>query len=199
MQINQLKSERKDTNAHISKMEDEIKSLRALLSHVLNTTNIPRPYHPLQHTASFNERDFARASMSPQPQQQPHRPSHRQSLNLNYGTINHDDTLGFATEQDIIRPMHQQFNDIRKAEKLKYSQNNGKHVFGSAAAVSSENHQTRPASFGGAGDSTNYATQAEHEQNDGHIVQMEKDTLGLRRELQDALASKKSAESKILA
>lgn len=32
-----------------------------------------------------------------------------------------------------------------------------------------------------------------------HVIQLEKDTLKLRRELQDAIASKKSAESRILA
>jgi len=32
-----------------------------------------------------------------------------------------------------------------------------------------------------------------------HVIQMEKDTLKLRRDLQDALASKKQAESRILA
>lgn len=32
-----------------------------------------------------------------------------------------------------------------------------------------------------------------------HVMQMEKDTLKLRRDLQDAIASKKNAESRILA
>lgn len=100
-------------------------------------------------------------------------PNNRSSLNLNYGTIsNHEDTdLGFPTEDDIILPMNQQFNDIRKAEKLKYSQSNGKH-----SRESDQDTQTT----------------------DGHIVQMEKDTLELRRELQDALAGKKQAENKVL-
>lgn len=158
-------------------MEDEIKSLRALLTHFLQATaasqSPPRASssgynHPLQNSQSFNERDYSGG------RQTANRLAHRSSLNINYGTIsNHDDVdLGFPTEDDIILPMNQQFNDIRKAEKLKYSQSNGKH------SRESVDHDA-PTS-------------------DGHIVQMEKDTLELRRELQDALAGKKQAENKVL-
>lgn len=158
-------------------MEDEIKSLRTLLTHFLQATTSsantpPRPsssgyHHPLQNSQSFNERDYSGG--------RPNRTANRSTLNLHYGTIsNHEDTdLGFPTEDDIILPMNQQFNDIRKAEKLKYSQSNGKH-----SRESSEHHEATTS--------------------DGHIVQMEKDTLELRRELQDALAGKKQAENKVL-
>lgn len=158
-------------------MEDEIKSLRTLLTHVLHASansSPPRPpstaYQlPLQSSQSFNERgDYAGGGRQR---------NRNNTLNLNYGTIsNSDDTeLAFATEEDIIiRPMNQHFNDIRKAEK-KYPQVNGKHR-----------------------DST--ANNVDHEPtSDGHIVQMEMDTLELRRELQDALAGKMQAENKILA
>lgn len=158
-------------------MEDEIKSLRTLLTHFLQATAAantpPRASssgynnHPLQNSQSFNERDYSGGRSTT------NRSVNRSNLNLNYGTIsNHEDAeLGFPTEDDIILPMNQQFNDIRKAEKLKYSQSNGKH-----------------------------SRESDHDAStsDGHIVQMEKDTLELRRELQDALAGKKQAENKVL-
>lgn len=162
-------------------MEDEIKSLRALLSHVLNTlsTTSARPsaaYHPLQSTNSFNESDYNRSPS------QHHRQSRPPSLNLSYGTISHDDTLGFSAESELIKPMNQQFNDIRKAEKLRYSQNNGKHE-----SATRQNSDPRDEYI----DAT--------EQHDVRIIQMEKDEIGLRQELQHAIASKKQAENKILA
>lgn len=49
---------------------------------------------------------------------------------------------------------------------------------------------------GGVNDTENYELENSV---DGQLVQLERDTLELRRELQDAIASKKASESKILA
>lgn len=190
-------------------MEDEIKTLRSYITHALNTLPPPRSssnaYHhhhqqaaaaqQIHQTNSFNERDFGRPGTLPR--------HNRQNLNLNYGIINQDET--FPTENDLVRPMNQEFKDIRKAEKLKYTQNtNGKLSSYVSLSPSSTDQQfvnntsavnSRASSF--STDQNEYGTPAEHE--DGHIVQMEKDTLELRRELQDALASKKHAENKIQA
>lgn len=141
---------------------------------MLNSTQ-PISYHP--QTNSIIDRDTHR----------PHRNHvidqlrrNRQSLNINYGTINQEDSLDFNAEGEILRPMNQQFNDIRKAEKIKYVQSNG---CSSSFGVIDHNNYTTP----------------ENEQNDGQLVQMEKDTLDLRRELQDTIASKKQADNRILA
>lgn len=183
VQVSQLKSERKDTHSTITKMEDEIKSLRALLSHVLNTLSTTSArqsaaYHPLQTTSSFNEPDYNRLPMLSQHNRQNRPPS----LNLSYGTISQDDTIGFSTETELIKPMNQQFNDIRKAEKLRYSQNNGKHEPAARQSSDPRDEYMDP-----------------NDQHDVRIVQMEKDEIGLRQELQHAIASKKQAENKILA
>lgn len=46
----------------------------------------------------------------------------------------------------------------------------------------------------------NSINEADEDSFDGsHVIQMEKDTLKLRRDLQDAIASKKHAENRILA
>lgn len=45
----------------------------------------------------------------------------------------------------------------------------------------------------------NSINEVDEEFEGSHVMQMEKDTLKLRRDLQDAIASKKSAESRILA
>lgn len=193
-------------------MEDEIKTLRSYITHAFNSgARSSNTYHqPIQQTGSFNERDYSRGGavhhQQPAPSQHRH---NRQNLNLNYGVINQDES--FPTENDLVRPMNQHFNDIRKAEKLTNSNGKLNSYVSSPTSTENSNQQfvnnnqnnissvanssSRASSF--SAEQSDYGTPAEHE--DGHIVQMEKDTLELRRELQDALASKKHAENKIQA
>lgn len=116
--------------------------------------------------------------------------SKRHSLCLNYGTINQEDSCGavnsiargsiYPVENDILQPMQDQLNEILKAEQIKYTNNNG-------IAESLHDAQTQNGFFAA----------AETDLNDDAIVQMEKDNLDLRRELQDALTNKKQADMKI--
>lgn len=204
-QLNQHKSERQTTNSAMVKLEEEVKSLRQLLSHVFATMSVnaqatghsyvpSQSSHPLQHSQSLKEQRDYQKFVAEQQFGGGNRSSSRQLLNLSYGTINHDDTaVTFATEGDLIKPMPQQFNDIRKAEKMRYShqqqqQNNGKH----------ESVQTIRSSIGPA-DHRDEVINNTEQQHDVRMVQKEKDEVELRQELQHAIASKKHAENKVLA
>lgn len=168
---------------HVSKLEDEIKSLRSLLSHSLN---FGRTNQMLTATNTFNhDRGFLRAS--PGLRNSPSDKQKRHSFSLNYGTINQEEaglnSPLFHNETDILQPMQDQFNELLKGEKLKYGLKGGK---------TDDMHGTNKLQNG-------HYISSDNDGNDGQLLQMEKDNLELRRELQDALANKKHADNKIQA
>lgn len=153
----------------ISKLDDEVKMLKGVLSHFFN----------FGHTSSnsaFNgtmpsnaaDRNFPpqnatnRTSISPNDSQK------RRNFPLKYGTINQD------SDCDPLEPIQQQFTELLKEENLNFNRN-------SMAQHSKDDNYTN----------------TDNENHDCTIVQMEKDNLELRRELQDARASNKQADKKI--
>lgn len=113
--------------------------------------------------------------------------SKRHSLSLNYGTMHQDDAVllnGIAesvfNNESVID--QDQLNELLKEEQMKYVNGDG--------------------NVNGIGDSrqnTNeiYVNGDDNDVGNGTLVQMEKDNLVLRRELQDALANKKQADKTI--
>ncbi|XP_037030701.1 uncharacterized protein LOC119070455 isoform X1 [Bradysia coprophila] len=164
IQFNVMRAERNETNARMLKMEDEIKSLRSALSHVLNSGSRQNVAYP-HHSPSFNERDFSHSSV---------RSGERHTRR--YLNIDHPVS---ANENDILSPLNPLPHDSRSAEKLQY-------VPGYLENVHLNGHAN-----GGA-----YCV-PESEANDSDIMQMEKETLKLRQELQDMKDSKQKADSKI--
>lgn len=168
---------------HVSKLEDEIKSLRSLLSHSLN---FGRSNQMMTPTNAFNnDRSFLRTT--PGLRNSPGDRQKRHSFSLNYGTINQEDGILnsplFHNETDILQPMQDQFNELLKGEKLKYGIN---------GESTDDGHVKNKVPNG-------HYTSSESDGNDVQLLQMEKDNLELRRELQDALANKKHADNKIQA
>lgn len=110
----------------------------------------------------------------------------RHSLSLNYGTIHHDDggLNGplYHNESDILQPMQEQLNELIKGEQLKYGINGG---------MNEDSHAKNKLQNG------HYPAPSAEEVNDLQLLQMEKDNLELRRELQDAIANKKHSDNKI--
>lgn len=153
IQINQMKAERLETKAQVTKLEEEVQSLRKLMSHMMNfgtsntSLNMACQSSPIHST----DNNSNRLNASNQ---------NRRSLCINYGTIK-DEKL------DQIRPMQQQFNDLLKEDNFNHHNNSDQY-----SNTDNENH-------------------------DMTIVQMEKDNIDLRRELQDTRASKKHADKKI--
>lgn len=154
-----MRAERNETNARILKMEDEIKSLRSVLSHVLNNGARQNVGYQL-NSPSFNEREFSHSSA---------RTSERHSRR--YMNI---DNAAIPSENDILAP-----HENRSADKMQYVPGylENLHLNGHVNGV--------------------YST-PENEANDSDIMQMEKETFKLRKELQDLMDSKQKADSKIM-
>lgn len=180
---------------HISKLEEEVRMLKGLVSHFLNmghaqTVNSNAPNNntnnqtmPLNVIADRNalrpNSSTNRASVSP-----PSDSQKRQNANfpLKYGTINSES----ADASDQMHLMQQQFNELLK-DDLNFNRFNN-------SSSNSSNAMSQQQQYPNDVDVYADATTENHECT---IVQMEKDNLELRRELQDARASNKQADKKI--
>lgn len=179
IQINQMKSEKLETKNHLSKLEDEIKSLRAFLTHILSFNRANQafmlPQTPnVMYTDQTVQRPNSNSTRSTPPEHQ-----RRQSFNLNYGIINQDDSTAgiiptFLNESDALQPLPNEFGEMIRNGNL-----NG-------SSGSDNNNST-----------VQYNGIYTNNDTDGQIIQMEMDNLKLRRELQDALATRKHADRKI--
>lgn len=164
IQISQLKTDRLETKAHVSKLEEEVQTLKTLCSHLMNvgpsnqssSMSIGTQSTPTNTSDNIiiNRQNLPSSHLSKQK---------RRSLCLNYENVIPD------FNNDMLQPMQHKFNDML----IK----NGNTNFNR-----SHNDQ--------------YA-HAENENHDIAIIQMERDNLDLRRELQDTRASKKQADKKI--
>lgn len=160
-----MRAERNETNARILKMEDEIKSLRSVLSHVLNNGPGPRQNvaYPL-NSPSFNEREFSHSST---------RSAERHSRR--YSNI---ENAGIPNDNEILSPLNVLPHESRSSEKISYVPYlENLHMNGHVNGV--------------------YSTPVT-DANSSDIMQMEKETLKLRKELQDLMDSKQKADSKIV-
>jgi hypothetical protein len=204
--VQQLRKEKFETNERISKLEDEVKALRAIFSYRINYQKSPSPnpanyLTPLTHSQSFGERDVPRPvqmsrhtnGTSNGVEYSRHK---RHSLNLNYGVINSNNGEqleappgGMVTNGGIdhlYKTMNNYSNDSShseddlNAEKLRYQR--------------SPKPNGVVTTTGG-----NKLQFGITEESEGQVLQYEKDALELRRELQEAVTSRKNAENKILA
>lgn len=158
-----MKVDRLETRAHVSKLEEEVQTLKTLCSHLMNveqanhstSMNIGTQSTPTNASDTIiNRYNSTSNHLSKQK---------RHSLCLNYENMVPD------LNNDMLRPMQQKFNDMLiKDENTNFNR--------------SHNDQ--------------YAN-AENENHDLTIIQMEKDNLDLRRELQDTRDSKKQADKRI--
>lgn len=140
--------DRQSTNDRLTKLEDEVRSIRAFLS-VNNPFQLPQ----FQQYATSNSNLAMNDQMK------------RSNLSLNYGVINSSNAGGV---EGFPFDDHQNF-------RLRPSNSPPKRHDNSL-------NETDEESF----DKT-------------HVIQLEKDAVKLRRDLQDALAGRKHAESRILA
>lgn len=154
----------------ISKLDDEVKTMKNIVSHLLNfgghsNSSIPfnQPNQPTPLNAS--DRSFLRQNSSNRTSISPNDSQKRRSFPVKY---NQDDDM------DLLRPTQQQFNELLKEDNLNFNRNN-------IAQHSKDDI---------------YANTA-NDTNDPNIVQMEKDNLELRRELEDARATNKQADKRI--
>ncbi|XP_037922985.1 bromodomain and WD repeat-containing DDB_G0285837 isoform X2 [Hermetia illucens] len=181
-QIQHLRSDRKESNKRIAQLETENRYIRSILSSVVNNRT----------SEIIHENEFVRSTpIRKNVMETPRQKSQRHSLNLNYGTINYED--GFSTMPTNAAPKSVSLDAIKldqiksqldrqnsHSSTLESQQQNGGTFRPENAYHSSSSHD------GGAGDGE-------------HLLQIQNDTIDLRRELQDAIASKKQAENRIIA
>lgn len=182
---------------HISKLEDEVRMLKGLVSHVLNAQTLnssqQQSYTNMNSNSNNNNQTMPlnviadrnvlrpnstsnRTSVSPSDSQK------RQNANfpLKYGTINSES--GDATDQMQMHLLQQQFNELLKDDQFNFNRCNNNAL--------AQQQQQYP-------NDIDVYTDGATENHECTIVQMEKDNLELRRELQDARASNKQADKKI--
>lgn len=157
----------------VTKLEDEVKMLKSLVSHFLSFgghSNSNTPFNQSNQSTPLNapDRNFHRQNSANRSSISPSDSQKRRSFPLKYGTINQED------DNDLLRPIQQQFNELLKEDNLNLNRNNIVQHAKDEIYVNLTN-----------------------ENNDCTIVQMEKDNLELRRELEDARASNKQADKKI--
>lgn len=171
--------EKQNTNDRLHKLEDEVRSMRGFMG----TNNIP--FSPVQY-AQFPATSNSNIAMSEQLK--------RSNLNLNYGVIN--STSDNYPYDDHQQPQQQQQN-FHPNDYMKMKRSS----LPSYMPQQLQQQQLSPPKRQIDGSMNNSASEIIDEETfDGaHVMQMEKDTLKLRRDLQDALAGRKMAESRILA
>lgn len=181
-QIQHLRSDKKESNKRITQLETENKYIRSILASVLNnrTTEIIHENEILRSTPI--RKNFADISRQK-----------RNSFNLNYGTINYEDSLTSGHDRNTLQKSSSL--DAMKHDRRSSAYGGG----GGSTGTPSDNIQTPPQNGNIRMDNNLYAM-GQNDSSDGdHLMEMEKNTLDLRRELQEALASKKQADNRIIA
>jgi hypothetical protein len=144
--MHNLKLERQSTNDRLTKIEDEVRSMKAFLS-------VNNPFQ--QYSQQFNATN-SNLTMNDQMK--------RNNMSLNYGVINSTAVDGPAPFDEHHQNYYQRLqrtsqSPTKRHENLAINEND----------------------------------------DDSHVIQLEKDTVKLRRDLQDALAGRKQAESRVIA
>lgn len=141
MHLHNFKLERQTTHDRLSKLEDEVRSIKSFLGASNN---------PFQQYSHFPATSGTNLAINDQ--------TRKNNMSLNYGVINSTGD-GFTYDENLHSKRY----------------------------TPSKRHEIS-------------VPEADDDSFDGsHVIQLEKDTLKLRRDLQDAIASKKNAESRILA
>lgn len=208
IQINQLKAEKFEMKNHISKLEEEVRMLKGLVSHFLNvghaqTVNASQQQTYATANANANNNQTMpsnviadrnvlrpnatsnRVSVSPSDSQK-----QRQHANfpLKYGTINSEG--GDAADQ--MHVLQQQFNELLKDDHFNLNRCNANANANNNNAMAQQQQQQQQYP-----NDIDVYVDGGTENHDCTIVQMENENLELRRELQDARASNKQADKKI--
>lgn len=173
--------EKQNTNDRLHKLEDEVRSMRGFMG----TNNIP--FSPVQY-AQFPATSNSNIAMSEQLK--------RSNLNLNYGVINSTSDNYPYDDHQQQQPQQQQQQNFHPNDYMKMKRSSLPSYMPQQLQ-----QQLSPPKRQMDNSMNNSASEIIDEENfDGsHVMQMEKDTLKLRRDLQDALAGRKMAESRILA
>jgi len=207
--VQQLKNNNRETKSRVSKLEDDMIALKRFLSHKnTNNNNIINPSSPILYES--NDPFLIMRENSENNKLR----SKRNSLTINYGKINKDDNFNETySDYDMRSFLNQNNNNSsiynNKNDKSPLHQNSNDQIILQNRYSSSPQHNGGGNSLSNIinppnshNNANNIFNLPEHEKSfeaNEQLVQLEHDKLELRRELQDALASKKVAEGRILA
>lgn len=197
-QVQELRKERQETNHRMSELELEIKTMRIVFGAQLQALGgvgaVNGSLSQLsmgQQLSRINHHNSSAGHNEVQQQQQSEstpissRAMKRNSLNIKYGVLNEQENPLEVLAGD-------RESEMELMEKLVQKYNYG--AVGGGAAQQQQQQNGTTSSI----NTTNGNGTADREQENHVVMQMEKDTFDLRRELQDAVAGKKSAEQRIL-
>lgn len=154
---------------------------RSTSTPIITPTSVPNKSTTIDRHGFLRQNSGASIRSTPQDR------SKRHSFNLNYGTMHQDDPVllngiveSMYSNESVID--QEQFNELLKEEQMKFLNGDG-----NANGIGDTRQNTNEI----------YVNGDDNDVGNGTLVQMEKDNLDLRRELQDALATKKQADKKI--
>ncbi|XP_021696152.1 putative uncharacterized protein DDB_G0293878 isoform X3 [Aedes aegypti] len=178
--IHLVRSEMNQMVDRMLKLENEVINLRAQL----NNQQLQQQQQQHQQQMHLRERDsYGQASAASSSAK--HR---RNSMHLNYGRINNTDEFYGGNN----------FNDL--SNDLRYGNGNGSGGGGNLRGSKiGENTFVGGQTLNGAGGGSSYGEEMHEDSASDQVLLLEKDALKLRRELQDALASKQESENRITA
>lgn len=188
-QVQELKKEKLETNHRLSELELEIKTMRIVFGAQLQALGGVGAMNGNGTSSSVGQLSMAQqvavslrnASQSPLPQRQMVNEStplstRRNQLNIKYGVLNEQESpleVLSSTGAEMEAQEKELMEKLLQKYKTTSINNNNSNNNGETAAMK--------------------VRDSEHV-----VMQMEKDTFDLRRELQDAVAGKKSAEQRVL-
>lgn len=198
--VQQLRKEKHETTQRMTEMELELKTLKLVFnaqsqligSHAGGHLYMPPTVKQSESNDGLGERleRFSNNNSSSNSRNQVRR---RNSLNLKFGTVTENH------EEHFVEPLSEEISSISNGSKVGdyelMDQLCQKYAVPNLLLVNTSTPNNGPA-YNREEDTRiqNAASQSDHV-----VMQMEKDTLDLRRELQDAVAGKKKAENRILA
>ncbi|GAB0092351.1 hypothetical protein DMENIID0001_073410 [Sergentomyia squamirostris] len=153
MEVQLLRTEKKELSNKIVKLENEMHTLRLTNNNKIKTTKAIEVEKHLNNT------------------------------HVNYGVVKQED--GDFYEVDIVQPLQKFSSSFENRVAKPVTINSEQNRFFTPQVLNNGSNNRPLDSMG-------------KSLSQGHLVQQEKDTLELRRELQDAIASKKHAERRIL-
>lgn len=195
--VQELRKDKQETSHRLSELELEIKTMRivfgaqlqalgggtsGLANGSMNQMSIAQQVAATLRNSSplNNSRDSQQQNESTPISSRTAASAPRSQLNIKYGILNEQDS-----PLEVL-PDKEAAQEVELMEKLL-----AKYKYGGAANGTN--------SIKANGEAAAAAATAADRESENHVVmQMEKDTFDLRRELQDAVAGKKSAEQRIL-
>ncbi|XP_029710743.1 putative uncharacterized protein DDB_G0277255 isoform X1 [Aedes albopictus] len=178
--IHLVRSEMNQMVDRMLKLENEVINLRAQLNNQQLQQQQQQQQQQHQQQLHLRERDSYGQSSAGSSSAK-HR---RNSMHLNYGRINNTDEFYGGNN----------FNDL--SNELRFGNGNGGNLRGSKIG---ENTFVGGQTLNGAGGGSSYGDEMHEDSASDQVLLLEKDALKLRRELQDALASKQESENRITA